>query len=367
LKESFEPVSAAPLPSSHGAASSAGGAQSCTPIKLLASYSYSVSVIVISFNTRDLLRQCLQSLLAECARLPHNASAEVLVVDNASSDGSAEMVERRFSRSPIPLRLLRSGGNRGFGEGNNLALKAALGRYIVLLNSDAFVHPGGLALALEHMDANPAAGVGGARLVGGDGGEQPSARVFPSIARDALTLTGLAERFPRIFASFGRTGAGGERAVDWVTGAFMILRREALAKTGLFDPAFFLYCEEVDLCRRMKAAGFHVLYWPDVVVTHLGGESARQLGAQVSSEPEARAALWQMRSTLLYYRKHHGGQARLARWLSDGFYTLRRLRNLLSSSPARRARATEASLMLRLMRQAWQDTRGGRTSPPRPW
>ena len=91
-----------------------------------------------------------------------------------------------------------------------------------------------------------------------------------------------------------------------MTGAFMILRREALKKAGLFDPAFFLYYEEVDLCRRMKAAGFRVLYWPDVAVTHLHGESSRQVSEQVFSENETQVVLWRMRSMLLYYRKHHG-------------------------------------------------------------
>ncbi len=335
------------------------------------SYDHDVSIIIISFNTRDLLRECLQSALAESARLPPNASAEIIVVDNASRDGSADMVEREFAASPTPVRLLRSELNLGFGVANNLAIEAACGRYPVLLNSDAFFHPGALARAIAYIDADPSAGIGGARLISRDGEWQPSARTFHSVCRDALVLTSLSSRFPRsrIFGAPDRTWANPDEPaeVDWVTGAFMILRREALLKTGIFDPAFFLYCEEVDLCRRVKAAGFRVLYWPGVVVTHLGGESSRQLSEHAFSESEAQVVLWRMRSTLLYYRKHHGAQARWARWLEDGFFTLRRLRNLLSRSPRRLQRAQEASLMLRLMRQAWQETNGGRISPPRPW
>jgi len=335
-------------------------------VKVLSSYPCAGSIVIVSFNTRELLRECLESLLAECARLPEGTTAEVIVVDNASADGSAEMVTGEFSNAPTPVRLIQSNVNLGFGAANNLAMGEAQGKYLVLLNSDAFFHPGALSLAIAHMDANPHAGIGGGRLVGRDGEPQPSARVFHSVFRDALVLSGLASR------GFGAEGLAWaetdqQAEVDWVTGAFMILRRESLAKTGLFDPAFFLYCEEVDLCRRVKSAGFRVLYWPDVVVTHLGGESSRTLSEQVFSESESQVVLWRMRSMLLYYRKHHGAQAGLARWLEEGLYTLRRLRNSFSSSETRRTRGREAAMLVRLMRQAWQETDGGRVSPPRPW
>jgi GT2 family glycosyltransferase len=340
-------------------------------MNIRSSYPYAVSVIVVSFNTRDLLRECLQSILAECARLPQGLSAEVLVVDNASGDGSPEMVAREFSTSRIPVRLIRSHVNLGFGAANNLVLNKAEGRYPVLLNSDAFFHPGALRLAVEHMDANPDAGIGGARQVGRNGSWQPSARSFHSIWHAALVLTGLSARFPRsrIFGAPDRTWADPLQParVDWVPGSFLILRREALLKTGLFDPAFFLYYEEVDLCRRMKAAGYRVYYWPDIVVTHIGGESSRQLPSLKFSESDLQVVLWRMRSTLLYYRKHHGAKVWLARWLEEFLYNLCWLRNLRSSIPARRERAQEARLLIRLMHQAWQETEGGRVSPPRPW
>ncbi len=334
-------------------------------------YDFAVSIVVISFNTRDLLRRCLASLLAECSRLPAGLTAEIFVVDNASRDGSAEMVAQEFSAPVTPVRLIRAGVNLGFGVANNRALELAAGRYLVLLNSDAFLHDGALTRAIAHMDADALAGAGGARLVHSDGSWQPAARMFPSILRDAFVYTGLASRFPgsRIFAAAERTWADPAlpAAVDWVTGAFMILRREALARTGLFDPAFFLYSEEVDLCRRIRAAGFRVQYWPDIVVTHLHGESSRQVGEQVFRESESQVVLWRMRSTFLYYRKHHGSQARLALWLEECLYALRWLRNRLSLEPARRRRAREFALLLRLARKAWRQTRGGRISPPAPW
>jgi GT2 family glycosyltransferase len=338
-------------------------------MKLLSKYDYEVSVIVISFNTRDLLRECLTSLLAECARF--GASAEILVVDNASRDGSAEMVDAEFSKSDIPVRLIRSEVNLGFAAANNIAMEQARGRYIVLLNSDAFFHSGALKLAVEHMDADPTIGIGGARLVSRDGAWQPSARTFHSIWIDAIVLTGLASRFPRsrIFGSPDRTWADPDEPaeVDWVPGAFSILRREALAKTGLFDPDFFLYYEEVDLCFRVKESGFRVFYWPDVAVTHIGGESGRQLKSLKFSKTGAQVVLWRMRATLLYYRKHHGWQAWLARGLEETIYLLRWMRNRYSKSPVRRERAEEATLLIDMMRQAWNETNGGRISPPRPW
>ena len=333
-------------------------------------YEYTASVIVVSFNTRELLRECLQSLLAECSRLPDGLSAEVLVIDNASKDGSADMVAADFAQTAFPVRLLRSEVNLGFGAANNVAIEAARGKYLVLLNSDAFLHAGSLARAIEHMEQDPAAGVAGARLVSRDGELQYSGRMFHSIARDGFIQTGLSRIFPnsRLFAALDRTWADLTHAaeVDWVTGAFMILRREALTVTGLFDRRFFLYYEEVDLCRRIKRAGFRVQYWPDIVVTHLGGESSRTIPLTFSKSA-AQVVLWRMRSTFLYYRKHHGAQARLARWLEGGIYRARILRNRNSSNAARRERAREASLLLALLKQAWNETRGGRVSPPLPW
>lgn len=338
---------------------------------LRANYEYTVSIVIVSFNTRDLLRECLTSLREECARLPKGATAEVLVVDNASRDGSAEMVAAEFYGPGAPVRLIASNVNLGFGVANNRVIETARGRYLILLNSDAFFHTGALAYAIAHMDADATAGVGGARLVCRDGAWQPAARLFPSILRDGFVLTGLAARFPhsRFFAAAERTWADPAlpAEVDWVTGAFMILRREALAKAGLFDPAFFLYSEEVDLCRRIKAAGFRVLYWPDIVVTHLHGESSRQVDAHIFSESEGQVVLWRMRSNFLYYRKHHGAKVWLARWLEESLYALRFARNRFSPRPARRARAREAVVLLGLLRRAWKETQGGRVSPPAPW
>ena len=268
------------------------------------------------------------------------------MVDNASRDGSADMVASGFSGPRVPVRLIRSDVNLGFGAANNRAIEAAQGRYLVLLNSDAFFHPGALARATRAHGSRRLRGHRRrARSVGQRWRAGSRRRAcFPPFCAMPLFLPASPPAFPAPASSPPPSAPGPillePAEVDWVTGAFMILRREALAEAGLFDPAFFLYCEEVDLCRRVKAAGFHVCYWPDIVVTHLHGESSRQVERQVFSDNETQVVLWRMRSMLLYYRKHHGRKAWLARWLEEGLYTLRFLRNRFSSSPAPpRARA----------------------------
>jgi GT2 family glycosyltransferase len=147
------------------------------------------SVIVVSFNTRDLLRECLLTLQREAGGVNY----ETIVVDNASRDGSADMVAAEFPGAHI----IRSKINLGFAAANNRAFEIARGRYIVLLNSDAFLRTGALPLSVEHMDANPRVGLGGGRLVGRDSSWQPSARMFPSPLNSLLMMSGLAAKFPK--------------------------------------------------------------------------------------------------------------------------------------------------------------------------
>ncbi|HEY3990177.1 MAG TPA: glycosyltransferase family 2 protein [Acidobacteriaceae bacterium] len=327
------------------------------------SAAYDLSVVIVSFNTREVLRECLEALARESAGL----SVQTIVVDNGSKDGSIEMLRADF---PV-VELIVSPENLGFGRANNLAFERARGRYIVLLNSDAFLTPGSLRRSLEHMEANPRVGLGGGRLMGRDGSWQPSARRFPTLITDLFVYSGLADRYARsrIFGSYNRTWADPMQAaqVDWVPGAYSILRAEALAAAGPFDPRFFLYYEEVDLCRRIQAAGYTVWYWPDVAVIHIGGESSRQLKTLEMSHSGAQLTLWRMRSSLLYYRKHHGLSSLGARFLEVAWNRFRALRRSRSHDPDRRSQAKYFLAQAELMEQAWKETRGGRTSPPQPW
>ncbi len=322
------------------------------------------SVVLVSFNTRDLLRECLLTLNREAGGITY----ETIVVDNSSRDGSAEMVASEFPH----VRLIRSEINLGFAAANNRAFEMARGRYIVLLNSDAFLRTGALPLSVEHMDANPRVGLGGGRLVGRDNSWQPSARMFPSPLNSLLMMSGLAAKFPksRLLGRMDRTWADPLQPaqVDWVPGAYCIIRRSVLDRVGFFDERFFLYFEEVDLCRRFKAAKSEIWYWPDIVVEHLGGESAKTIKGLKTLSPSSQIELWRMRAGLLYFRKHHG---KLGAWsnmlLERSWYLLRAFRNRWSNSAPRKARVADFETGIAMLDQAWCDTQGGKISPPRPW
>lgn len=333
-------------------------------MKVDAPNSPDASVIVVSFNTRDLLRECLLTL----RRAADDVSYEAIVVDNASRDGSADMVATEFPW----VRLIRSETNLGFAAANNRAFEIARGAYIILLNSDAFLRPNALRLSIEHMNANPRVGLAGGRLVGRDGSWQPSARMYPSILNSLFMMSGLAAKYPqsRLLGRMDRTWADQFQPaqVDWVPGAYSIIRRSVLDRIGFFDERFFLYYEEVDLCRRIRAANREVWYWPDIVVEHLGGESAKTMEDSASISSGSKIELWRMRAGLLYFRKHHGNFGAWTSMLLDRWwYRSRALRNSWSKSAQRKARVANFEMAIATLKQAWRDTRGGTTSPPRPW
>lgn len=323
-----------------------------------------LSVIIVSFNTRDLLRDCLQTLFQHQGEL----SLRTIVVDNASEDGSADMVAAEFP----DVTLIRGTVNLGFGPANNRGLEQATGRYIVLLNSDAFIEEDTLKQSVQRMDAEPDVGLAGGQLVGRDGEWQPSARMFPSLLNECLTISGLSARRPqsRFFGRVDRTWADPlEPAdVDWVPGAYSIIRASVLDQIGGFDERFFLYFEEVDLCRRIKAAGYRIVYWPEIRVVHIGGESSRTIKRLSFSGFGSQLSLWRMRSQALYYRKHHSlFGAWLSMQLERLWHRLRCWRNQRDGSAERRAKAEESAVIIDLWQQAWRDTDQGRISPPQPW
>lgn len=322
-----------------------------------------ISILIVSFNTRGVLRECLDSVAAAS----RNLVVETIVVDNCSRDGSAAMVREEFPW----VHVIESKENLGFGRANNLAFEAARGRYIVLLNSDAFLKHNTLCLSLEKMEAEPTVGLASGRLVGRDGLLQPSARMFPNPMRQLLVISGLADKYPksRFFGQADRTWADPMEAaeVDWVPGAYSIIPADILHKYGFFDPRFFLYYEEVDLCLRIQKAGYKIMYWPEICLVHVGGESSRQVKTVEMSQSGAQLVLWQMRSTLLFYRKHHGSTVLAVRWLEELWYVLRAWRNRLRGGEDARSEVGNLERMADLMKVAWKETNGGRVSPPQPW
>lgn len=270
-----------------------------------------LTVLLVSYNTRHLLNPCLDAL---ALALRQAGPAKVIVVDNASSDGSAEHLEQHHPQ----VQLIRSRANVGFGRANNLALPFIDTPFLLLLNTDAFVAPESLSRTLAYMASHPKCGILGVRLEGRDKVLQPSCRYFPTPLNTFLTRTGFARWAPGVrLVDDMAWDHGSPRACDWVPGCFYLVRKEVVDAVGLFDPRYFLYFEEVDHCFATKQAGWEVNYFPDTTVVHLGGESALSLG-QINQSGRQIETL-QIESALIYFRKNHGLGGLLAHLILDIF------------------------------------------------
>jgi hypothetical protein len=226
-----------------------------------------VSISFVNWNTRELLLACLRALPAATADL----SVEIIVVDNASSDGSVEAIAREFPS----VHILRNDRNRGFAAANNQAVRIASGRYVLLLNTDTLPRPESLKRLVEFADAHPRAGMVGALLLNPDGSFQASYADFPSLFGETLLLLRLAHRLLRpTFPNYGPHDSQIARRCDWVQGACLLARREALADCGPMDEGYFMYTEETDWCAECWKAGWEVWYTPDAAIVHYGGRSA---------------------------------------------------------------------------------------------
>lgn len=252
-----------------------------------------LAVIIVSYNTREMLRACLHSLPAATQGLAYT----VFVVDNASVDGSAEMVGREFPE----VDLTASPVNLGFARGNNLALTRADARYVLLLNPDTEPEPGSLRRLVEFMDAHPEAGACGPKLLNSDGTIQPNGAKFPTLLREFLGVTGLRRLAMSLYErkmGYGREDFDVLCEVDQVSGACLLVRSEVVRQVGPLDERFFMYYEEIEWCRRIKQAGWKVYYVPESRVVHHWMGSARQLSKQMTAQL--------FKSQLLYYQKTSG-------------------------------------------------------------
>lgn len=251
-----------------------------------------LAVVIVSWNTRQLLDACLRSVFDSL----QTARAEVWVVDNASTDGSPEMVRAAYPQ----VTLLVNDANRGFAIANNQALRRAKARYFLLLNSDTIVPSGALDALISAMDAHPEASVCGPLLLNADGSVQVSWARFPGVGSE---LSGQLDRsqspYPMPdFDDPAKRAAMQPFPVDWVGGACFLVRADRMAQVGLLDEDYFMYSEETDWCRRFIAQGGKVLLVPSVTVTHLGGGSSRAVPR------ETRQRMW--RSSLRFYRRTYG-------------------------------------------------------------
>jgi hypothetical protein len=262
-----------------------------------------LSVIIVNWNTRELLAQCIQSLYEHLGEL----SCELVVVDNGSTDGSQALLRERFPQ----VCLLQNTENVGFARANNRGLAESDGRYALLFNSDAFATPHALQALVSVLESQPRAGIVGAHLVNADGSFQASHTRFPTLAREFLILSGLGRMlFGRWYPSYGPDTEQGAQVVDYVEGACLLVRRDAVNIVGGMDEGYFMYAEEVDWCYAMKQAGWQVWYQPAAKIIHLGGGSSR------NRKPERERDLY--RSRVRFFRQHYGSAA--ATWLKWQIY-----------------------------------------------
>jgi len=255
-----------------------------------------LSIVIVSWNVRALLQRCLSSL-TECSK--RNAlQCEVIVVDNASADGSPDMVRQHFP----DVVLVASDSNLGFTKGTNMGVAHSSGRYVLLLNPDTEVIGDALQTMVAHMDDHADVGALGPKLLFPDGRVQPSRRRFPTLATALLESTVVQQWFPRnrvLYRYYIQDrGDDEEQDVDWVIGACLLIRRQAWEQVGPLDEGFFMYSEELDWCRRLKTAGWRVVYVPEATIVHHEGQSSSQV-------VPARHIYFQS-SKVLYFSKHHG-------------------------------------------------------------
>jgi GT2 family glycosyltransferase len=248
-----------------------------------------LSVIIVNWNTRDLLIQCLESVF----RTAGGVDLEIFVVDNGSTDGSGRAVKKRFP----DVKVIENQWNIGFAGANNQALKRSGGKYLLLLNPDAQVKPNAIEALMSFMESHSRAGVAGAQLLHSNGSKQNSIANFPSLATELLNKSLLRRLFPEKFPGKGRHYSE-PIEVDSVIGACMMVRRRAAEQVGLLDEDYFLFLEETDWCYRMKQAGWEVYHVPQAEVDHLQGKSAGEV------KKEAKVEFY--RSRYHFFRKNRG-------------------------------------------------------------
>ena len=259
-----------------------------------------ISIIIISWNVEKLLKECLTSIFSN----QEDLRLEVYVVDNASKDNSCAMVSKEFPQ----VNLIRNKGNMGFTKANNQAIKAASGKYIFLLNPDTVILPGALKQMQLFMENNPKCGALGPKLLNPDGTLQLSCRSFPTLGSQFITTFYLDILFPksRIFGKYLMSYWAHDSIseVDQPMGAALFIRKEALVQAGLFDENIFILFDEVELCYRIKKAGWKIFFLPQAQIIHHGGQSFKQWKGIRKSL--GGSYIWR-KSRNYFFRKHYGG------------------------------------------------------------
>jgi GT2 family glycosyltransferase len=316
-----------------------------------------ISVIVVTYNSAEDLSACLGSV--QLARM--EATIEVIVIDNASDDDSVGVAaEHRSDYLECNER------NRGFAAAVNQGLRRARGRYVLLLNPDAHLRPGAMRALADFLEAHPGAAAVGPRILDASGRVTRSCRAFPSLSTVLAHLTGLDSRFPRSrrfgAATLSAWDYASERAVDYASGAALLLRRTAVEDVGGLDEGYFLYGEELDLCWRLGRRGWAVFYTPAAAIVHAGGKSAATVPrADGAARDRGDNRLWlepYYAAQIRFFRRHRG-EVQLLAWrllvstthlAAAARATARAIFTRRSHSPELRS---SARLSLRIARLAW--------------
>jgi GT2 family glycosyltransferase len=303
-----------------------------------------VSIIIVSWNACRLLEECLESL-RERVIVPH----EIIVVDNASADGSAEMVEARFPA----VRLMRAGSNLGFARANNLGIHQSRGRYIALINSDVRVLPGCVDQLVEFLDSHPDAGMVGPKVVYPDLSKQNTCRHFPSVWRTFCEVFYLYRLFPRSpwFSGEQMWYFDNDRQmeVEVLSGCFLVVRKTAVEDFGLLDEDFFFYCEDIDWSIRRNQAGWKAYFAPGSRAIHHGGGSA--------ANDSDRFTVAHYLTRLQLWRKHQPAGAQVCHRLLISFQSTLRLavHGCLALTPRKRHQSLSyARNLARSLRAIWK-------------
>lgn len=256
-----------------------------------------LSISIVNWNTTDLLRNCLRSIRSN----PPEADLQVIVVDNASSDFDEAAIRAEFPG----VHIIANSDNTGYAHGNNQAIEASTGDYVLLLNPDTEVKPNALQTLIDFMENHPDAAACGAKLVRPDGTIDQCVRGFPAPLAIASEYLGLAKLFPnsRVLGAYRMTYFSFDHVaeVDQVMGSCMIISRKAIDAIGPIDEQFRIFFNEVDWCFRAKMAGWKIYFTPDAEVIHLGGQSTKQVKSAMRLES--------MRSLRRFYEKHYKGRA----------------------------------------------------------
>lgn len=265
-----------------------------------------LSVVIVNFNTKELLGNCLDSI----ARYTKGINYEIIIVDNASSDGSVDEIKKRRLRVK-GLKTIFNKENLGFATANNQGIKLSQGQYILLLNSDTKLHENSLSKMIEWMDAHLKVGISSCMLLNPDKSIQETGGYFPNLLRIFLWASFLDDLplVPGIFGSYHPHGSlyKKEKELDWVTGAFFLVRDEVIKDIGLLDDKFFMYVEEVDYCYRVKSRGWEIRYVPNTSIVHLGGGSSSGESVQFRrwSTGKERSIIGEFEGLKRFYKKHY--------------------------------------------------------------